>query len=614
MVLAVFFMPLWMLFAQKTSKRVAYIASIGFIAVALVSLFFVPEFDYAAAGIIPVQATPDLLLPAYQNLQVFYIPDINTDYGQVVSVLFQSAPWVFLSILALSIGFSGIQMLPFSMVPDAVNFSNSAKEKKEGAYFGIVTFVQKMGWGIGMLLTGLLLHLTGYLEPAKVFTYEAHSTVLSGQIVLQSPSSVLGITILFSLMPAIFGILGVIALWNYKVDRHALHKQIQVINSVDEDYVLEVREVNSKLEIENFIRLHEIIYDEDSRYVFPIRREMKAMLTNQLLNKQYKEPVTAYNVYVNGRISGRIWLTIFTARPGTIKEKRQGAFNFFEALDDELVFKALFGVAETFYQERHIDFYYGNTNPLDPDDARGVLIEGFEDAPTVMCIYNPPYYQAHFEACGFRMHEDLYGYKLTLDDIPYDRYDVIEKIKERYHFHVNSADKAHVDRDARDVIQVINEAITDDWDMRAPEPDKVYELLNSWKNFLNFDMIKIARTDEGRPIGFGMMIPNFNEALQKIHGKWNPIAILKLLYYKNKIKTTRAMIQMVVKEYQNKGVINAIYQDYFEMLHAKGITVIDASTIGSDNFKSRYAIEKLGGTKYKLFRLYAMDVPLKEEE
>jgi GNAT superfamily N-acetyltransferase len=321
----------------------------------------------------------------------------------------------------------------------------------------------------------------------------------------------------------------------------------------------------------------------------------------------------AYNVYVNGRISGRIWLTIFNARPGTPKERRQGAFNFFEAVDDDLVFKALFDAAANWYQSQNIDFYYGNTNPLDPDDARGILIEGFEDAPTVMCIYNPPYYQKHFENNGFRMIEDLYGYKLTLDDIPYDRYDVIDKIKARFNFEVSSADKKHIDRDARDVIQVINEASADDWDMRAPEPEKVYELLNSWKNFLDFDMIKIARTLDGRPIGFGMMIPNFNEALAKINGKWNPFSIIKLLYYKNKITTTRAMIQMIVPEYQGKGVINAIYQDYFEFLKKEGITFIDASTIASDNLKSRFAIEKLGGTKYKVFRLYGIDVLKKEE-
>jgi hypothetical protein len=372
--------------------------------------------------------------------------------------------------------------------------------------------------------------------------------------------------------------------------------------------MLEIKEVNTPHEIEQFIKLHELLYATDSLYVLPIRKDMKKMLEKQLLSHEYKEPVTAFNVYLDQQIAGRIWLTVFTARPGTPKAKRQGAFNFLEAIDDETVFFALFDQANAWYTTHSIDYFYGNTNPLDPDDARGVLIEGFVDAPTTMCVYNKPYFQRHLEKYGFLTHEDLYGYKLLLSDIPYQRYDAIQTVKDRYGFDVKSADKKHVDKEARDVIEIINHSISDDWDMRAPEPEKVYELLNTWKAFMDFDYIKIARTHEGRPIGFGMMIPNFNEALIHLKGKWNLWAILKLLYYKKRITTTRAMIQMVVLDYQGKGVINAIYQDYFKVLSQRNIRYIDASTIEASNHKSRAAVEKLGAKRYKVFRLYGLNV------
>jgi len=604
MILAVIFMPFWMLLAKKINKRFAYIVSVSLIVVALLSLYFAPAFDFAGAGITPIKATPDMLLEGYKNLDIYYIPDINADFGAVFGVLFREAPWIYVSILLLSLGFSGIQMLPFSMIPDAVNFSNTAKEKKEGTYFGIITFVQKMGWGLGMLLTGFILNVSGYIGPAKVFTYASQNDVLTGMIVLQSPEAVIGIAVLFSLFPAVFGLFGIISLWHYKIDRKALHEQIAFINEIETSKKIEIREIKSPLEIENFIRLHELLYDDDPLYVLPIRKEFAKSLTDQLLKGKYKEPVIAYNAYLNGHISGRIWLTVFTARPGTAKEKRQGAFNFFEVVDDVDVFDSLIDASEAWFKSQGMDFYYGNTNPLDPDDARGILIEGFEDQPAVMCVYNKPYYQKLFEDRGFYAHEDLYGYKLTLDDVPYDRYESVRQLKERFNFEIASADRKHVDRDARDIIEVINNAITDDWDMRAPEPENVYELLNTWKNFLDFDYVKIARTKEGRPIGFGLVIPNFNEALARIKGRWNLFAIMRLLYYKKRIRTTRAMIQMVVKDYQGKGIINAIYQDYFALMRERNVTFVDASTIGSDNFKSRNSIEKLGGKRYKVFRLY----------
>lgn len=609
MVLAILFMPLWALFSKWTSKRTAYIVAILIIVTSLVSLYFVPAFDFSAAGVQIQTATDHMLLPQYQGLQVQYIQDVNTDYGQVIRVLWHEAPWVYASILFLSLGFSGLQMLPFTMVPDAINFSANAKEKKEGAYYGIVTFVQKMGWGFGMLITGIILNAAGYLEPAKVFTAASQNNDLAGMIVLQQPSAIIAITVLFSLIPALLGILGIVSIWKYKIDRDALHKQMEMINAEDETFELEIREVNSAIEVENFIRLHEVLYQDDPYHVLPIRKEFKEKLTRQLLDKASLRPVIAYNVYVNGRISGRIWLTLWLIRPGKPGEKMQGVFDFFECVDDYRVAEALFDKAEAWFMSQDVDYFYGNTDPDNPDEGKGVLVDGFDSTPAIMCAYNKPYYGSFFEKYGFGVREELWSYRLTLDDVPYDRYEIVDKLKERYGFYIRSVEKKHLDRDAKDVLRIMEESISDDWDFRAPDPDKLYEMLKEWRHFLDLDLVKIAYTNEGRPIAFSMMVPNFNEALQKIKGHWNPIAILRLFYYKNKIKTTRAMIQMVIQDYQNKGIINALYEDYFKILRERGIQMVDASAIGSDNYKSRYAIEKLGGEKYKVFNVYGIEVP-----
>jgi len=99
-----------------------------------------------------------------------------------------------------------------------------------------------------------------------------------------------------------------------------------VINEVETTSAIEIRKVNNSLEIENFIRFHELLYDDDKLYVLPIRKEFHKSLVNQLIKGKYKEPVIAYNAYLNGRISGRIWLTVFTARTGNPQGKKEGRF------------------------------------------------------------------------------------------------------------------------------------------------------------------------------------------------------------------------------------------------------------------------------------------------
>ncbi|XMB71457.1 GNAT family N-acetyltransferase [Mycoplasmatota bacterium WC30] len=365
-----------------------------------------------------------------------------------------------------------------------------------------------------------------------------------------------------------------------------------------------VRIVDNQKEINNFIHLHEILYKDDPYYVFPIRKEMKNMLHNRLLYKKNIEPCVAFNVYVNDIISARIYLEVFTARPKKPLERRQAAFNYFESIENQEVANTIFTQADNWVRLQGLDYYYGNTNPLDPDDQRGVLIEGFDMIPTIMNVYNKKYYKSLFETYGFGTNDDFYAYKLKFDKVPYQRYEIIEKLKKRYHVNVMSADKKHLEKEVKDVVQIFDEALYEDDDLRVPEGDKLYELLDSWKNFLDFELIKIVRTDEGRPIGFAMIVPDFNQALIHLKGKWNIFQILKLLYYKNKITRARAMIQMVVRDYQGKGIVNIMYQEYFQILQQRGYTLIDASTIGSKNYKSCQAIEKLGGELYKVFRLY----------
>jgi hypothetical protein len=371
-----------------------------------------------------------------------------------------------------------------------------------------------------------------------------------------------------------------------------------------------LQEVKTRRDINRFIRFSDVLYRGDPLYIPPLRADFRKDLAKQLIEGVYGNPVAAFLALRDGIVCGRIWVTVFLARPGTPTEKRQGAFNFFETIDDQTIADALFAQADAWFSAQGIDYYYGNTNPKDPDDARGVLIEGFDTAAVTMCIYNKPYYQKLFEKAGYGLDEDLYGYRLTLDTVPYERYrDSIAKIQERFRFTVDSVNPHDVDGEARDIIHAMENAIPDDWDMRPPAPEKVYELLESWSRFLDFDYIKIARTLEREPIGFTMVIPNFNDILKHLHGRLGPIGLLKLLYYRKRVKTVRAMIQTVAIPYQGKGVINAMYASYFDLLRKRGITWIDASTIGKLNFKSRNAIEKLGGKLYKIFRVYDRTLP-----
>jgi GPH family glycoside/pentoside/hexuronide:cation symporter len=77
----------------------------------------------------------------------------------------------------MGVGFSYVA--PFAMAPDAIEYEAfKTGERKEGAYYGIWTFVSKLGTALALFVSGQILELGGYIprtgsssvtQPSSVF-------------------------------------------------------------------------------------------------------------------------------------------------------------------------------------------------------------------------------------------------------------------------------------------------------------------------------------------------------------------------------------------------------------------------------------------------------------
>ena len=61
---------------------------------------------------------------------------------------------------------------------------------------------------------------------------------------------------------------------------------------------------------------------------------------------------------------------------------------------------------------------------------------------------------------------------------------------------------------------------------------------------------------------------------------------------------------MVVPQYQNKSVAEAMYYYLLQAATAKRYSFIEGSLIRDDNLKSRICIEKAGGRLYRVYRVF----------
>jgi GPH family glycoside/pentoside/hexuronide:cation symporter len=100
----------------------------------------------------------------------------------------------------VGIGFSYVA--PFAMVPDTIEFdARQSGERKEGAFYGMWTFISKLGTALAIFISGLILSFGGYAAEA-----------------VQSERAVLAIRLLIGPIPAVIFIAAFFLIRTYKLD------------------------------------------------------------------------------------------------------------------------------------------------------------------------------------------------------------------------------------------------------------------------------------------------------------------------------------------------------------------------------------------------------------
>lgn len=134
---------------------------------------------------------------AVQICMIFLQPD-----QQVLSIV--------LAALA-GIGVGAAHVIPWALIPDCIDAGElQTGERREGAYYGVLTFMEKVGSAIALGGIGLVLGLCGYISGG----------------VQQSESSIWAIRALMSIGPAIFLILSMIVAFYYPLSKER-HREIR---------------------------------------------------------------------------------------------------------------------------------------------------------------------------------------------------------------------------------------------------------------------------------------------------------------------------------------------------------------------------------------------------
>ena len=359
--------------------------------------------------------------------------------------------------------------------------------------------------------------------------------------------------------------------------------------------------IQNKQEIKEFLLFQQQLYANDKHFVYPFFKENKKNLENLVLKEK---SYTALLAEQDEKIVGTILYTYAKDKNNEMGEKTC-FFSHFECIDESEIAKALFLQMQEDMKKNDIHIAEGTYSPYDPDNRRGILVEGFGYPQVILTSYNKPYYKKLFEENGFFKAYDTLAYKMKLDDKIIGKFSTIsEYVINSQKIKISNLDKKDIEKEILDVYQIMQETTNENNYQEAPSVEIISDFASSLKLFLDENLIKIARTSENKPVGFILAIADYNQVFYKLKGKMNFFSKLFVLFNKNKIDGYRGILQYVIPSYQTTGTIIALYNELMHSIKKKGFSYFECSTILEDNPSGNKIMVKTGGKIYRRFRIY----------
>lgn len=369
-----------------------------------------------------------------------------------------------------------------------------------------------------------------------------------------------------------------------------------------------IKEVETKREYDDFVELPFQLYKDNKYWVAPIKKDYLGSIKgkdNDLLLTEHR----LYLAYRDGKVAGRI-IAYIDDEINEIHNIKVGYISEFECIDDQIVADGLFEKCDEFFKEHGLDNVKGPVSLPSGDDKRGLVIDNFETSPTIQNMYNFQYYNDLFTKAGFVKYHDVYAYRANIKQVS-EKLDkvgeIVPKLEQRYGYRVDTADvKNNLEKEMKDVYLILKDAMPPEWeDFKPVTMEEVRNVMTLAKPYADEELIAIAReNDTGRPIGFVLSLPDYNEILKEFKGKLGPIQVVKFLRRRNKLKNIRIFVLFVVPEYRKMGVTYAIYHKLYVNALKKGYETIEGSTIWDYNTPMLNDIEKVGADRTITYRVY----------
>ena len=374
-----------------------------------------------------------------------------------------------------------------------------------------------------------------------------------------------------------------------------------------------IRPVQSRADRRAFVDFAWQVYRDDPHWVPPLKDEVHGLIDPRR-NPWFGHARACFWLAERGgttvgRISAQVdQLVQEHMEPGT------GQWGMFEALDGEAA-AALIGTAEEWLREQ------GMTRTLGPIsisiwDEPGLLVQGFDQPPTVMMGHHRPEYAGWIEAAGYEKAKDLFTYEL---DIRIDMIPVIDRLinsgEANPRIKVRTVDTSRFDEEAAIILNLLNDAWSENWGFVPLTEAEIAYAAKKLKPIIYEDLVRIAEY-EGVPVAFMITIPDINELIRDLDGRLFPFGWAKLLWRLRRPRVGRLRVPLLGVARKLQGSRLAGQLAFMMIEHTRRVAVAKYGVTHGEfgwvleDYQGMMSIAQLPGADINhIYRIYGKTLP-----
>ncbi len=365
---------------------------------------------------------------------------------------------------------------------------------------------------------------------------------------------------------------------------------------------MQLIEVNDQVGVELFHAVAKQHYRSDPNYVAQLRSEIEGLFD------QKKNTVLSHGKAIRwilssdqGELMGRI-AAFVDFRKRDHSDPPAGGVGFFVCDDNQEAANTLFDTAKEWLSALACEAMDGNINFGENFVNWGLLVEGFMPQGYGM-PYNKPYYQKLFESYGFKDYFQQYSYHVDMTKpLPVRMVKFAEYLETRPGYTFEHYRKRNNKKYIADFVYILNQTWSDYMEGYTPVAEKDIEQILTTANPIIVEKFIWLAYKDGEPIGVTVAFPDVNQLLIHFDGELNVFKMLKFMWLKHRktITRNRVFLAGVIPEYQNSGVIAAMFLQFVRaMKEMPEYTEMELSWVADYNPRMRKIYEQIGGVPMK---------------